>query len=247
MKLASAAPSQPAPPDHQRHPGAPRSGGDLQRRGGEAPTLPRPRPARRRPATEMPPQPANLGTGNGILGVLPASSVPAASRPQAAGLCGLRRHAPSRKPSSRTRAIKPAAAGAHTGWIIQVGALESESEARAAHRSRPQSGARPARQGRSVHRAGRRQGRRKAVPRPLRRPRARSGRSGMPDAEARRHFLHHRSQLIPSRSDLKSQSRRHKRRLCCFSAHSPRWRSTLFDAATPSPVPFANFSSRIYG
>ena len=32
-------------------------------------------------------------------------------------------------------AIKPAAAVAHTGWIIQVGALETESEARAAHRS----------------------------------------------------------------------------------------------------------------
>jgi hypothetical protein len=31
----------------------------------------------------MPPQAANFGTGNGILGVLPASSVPAASRPQA--------------------------------------------------------------------------------------------------------------------------------------------------------------------
>jgi hypothetical protein len=30
-----------------------------------------------------PPQAANFGTGNGILGVLPASSVPAASRPQA--------------------------------------------------------------------------------------------------------------------------------------------------------------------
>ncbi len=33
----------------------------------------------------------------------------------------------SRRPSSKTAPIKPVAA--HTGWIIQVGALESESEA----------------------------------------------------------------------------------------------------------------------
>jgi len=75
------------------------------------------------PATaEMPRQPANFGTGNGVLGVLPASSQAMAyadpkaqiqSQPQAIQQNG---------------AIKPVAA--HTGWIIQVGALESESEAR---------------------------------------------------------------------------------------------------------------------
>ena len=51
-------------------------------------------------AAEMPPQPANHGTGNGVLGVLPASSMPASS-----GLAGdgLRRSRPrSRRPSSRT-------------------------------------------------------------------------------------------------------------------------------------------------
>src|SRR5260370_27476342 len=32
---------------------------------------------------EMPPQPANHGTGNGLLGVLPASSVPPSPSPQA--------------------------------------------------------------------------------------------------------------------------------------------------------------------
>ena len=76
--------------------------------------------------TEMPPQPANHGTGNGILGVLPASNTPPAPASQAMAYA---------EPASRAQpqtiqqngAIKPASA--HTGWIIQVGALESESEA----------------------------------------------------------------------------------------------------------------------
>ena len=88
----------------------------------------------------------------------------------------------------------------------------------------PAPGQRPAQQGRSLHRAGRRQGQPHAVPRPLRRPRARSGRSGLPHAQARRHFLHYRSQLIVI-CRLKLQSRRRKRRLCCFRAHSRDRRS----------------------
>ena len=76
--------------------------------------------------TEMPPQPANHGTGNGILGVLPASSPPPAPASQAMAYA---------EPASRAQpqtvqqnvAVKPASA--HTGWIVQVGALESESEA----------------------------------------------------------------------------------------------------------------------
>jgi len=76
--------------------------------------------------TEMPPQPANHGTGNGILGVLPASNTPPAPASQAMAYA---------EPASRAQpqtiqqngAIKPG--NAHTGWIIQVGALESESEA----------------------------------------------------------------------------------------------------------------------
>jgi D-alanyl-D-alanine carboxypeptidase len=78
--------------------------------------------------TEMPPQPANHGTGNGILGVLPASSVPPALASQAMAYA-----APASPAQPQTvqqnGAIKPASA--HTGWIIQVGALESEREARA--------------------------------------------------------------------------------------------------------------------
>ena len=76
--------------------------------------------------TEMPPQPANHGTGNGLLGVLPASSAPPSSASQALAYAD-----PTPRPQPQTvqqsGAIKPAA---HTGWIMQVGALESESEAR---------------------------------------------------------------------------------------------------------------------
>ena len=79
--------------------------------------------------TEIPPQPANHGTGNGLLGVLPASSVPPSSTPQAMAYAD---PAPRAQPQlqiiQQNGAIKPATA--HTGWIVQVGALESESEAR---------------------------------------------------------------------------------------------------------------------
>jgi D-alanyl-D-alanine carboxypeptidase len=77
--------------------------------------------------TEMPPQPANHGTGNGLLGVLPASSLPPSFTPQAMAYAV---PAPRAQPETlqQNGAIKPVAA--HTGWIVQVGALESESEAR---------------------------------------------------------------------------------------------------------------------
>ena len=77
--------------------------------------------------TEMPPQPANHGTGNGVLGVLPASSVQPASSTQAMAYAD---PAPRAQPQTvqQNGAIKPAVA--HTGWIIQVGALESENEAK---------------------------------------------------------------------------------------------------------------------
>jgi D-alanyl-D-alanine carboxypeptidase len=77
--------------------------------------------------TEMPPQPANYGTGNGILGVLPASSVPPSSTSQAMAYAPALRSQPQPQTIQQNGAIKPATV--HTGWIIQVGALESESEA----------------------------------------------------------------------------------------------------------------------
>jgi D-alanyl-D-alanine carboxypeptidase len=77
----------------------------------------------------MQPQPANHGTGNGILGVLPASSLPSTSPPQALAYADPSPRAqPLPQAVPQNGAIKPEAA--HTGWIIQVGALETESEAR---------------------------------------------------------------------------------------------------------------------
>jgi D-alanyl-D-alanine carboxypeptidase len=72
-------------------------------------------------AEPMPPQPANHGTGHGLLGVLPASSVPQAVAAVDA--------APRTQPQAiqQNGAIKPVV---RSGWIIQVGALETESEAR---------------------------------------------------------------------------------------------------------------------
>jgi D-alanyl-D-alanine carboxypeptidase len=73
---------------------------------------------------EMPPQPANHGTGRGVLGVLPASTTPTATAMASAD--------PSSRPQpqavQQNGAIKPVAV--RTGWIIQVGALETEGEAR---------------------------------------------------------------------------------------------------------------------
>jgi D-alanyl-D-alanine carboxypeptidase len=78
-----------------------------------------------RTEAEMPPQPAGHGTGHGLLGVLPASSLPPSSAPQAMASAD---SAPRPQPQAvQQTAAKPPAA--RTGWIIQVGALESEDEA----------------------------------------------------------------------------------------------------------------------
>ena len=93
-------------------------------------------PARIEPArieaarSDLPPQPPGHGTGDGVLGVLSASSVPAASNSQAMAYAD---PAPRPQPPSQplaiqqNGAIKPVAT--HSGWIVQVGALETESEA----------------------------------------------------------------------------------------------------------------------
>ncbi len=75
--------------------------------------------------SEMPPQPAGHGTGNGILGVLPASS---ASHGGTAMAYAAPAPAPAPQAVQQAGSIKPATA--HSGWLIQVGALGSESEAR---------------------------------------------------------------------------------------------------------------------
>ncbi len=78
--------------------------------------------------TEMPPQPANHGTGNGLLRVLPASSLPPSPTPQQAMAYADPAPRAQLQIVQQNGAIKPAAT--HTGWIVQVGALESEGEAR---------------------------------------------------------------------------------------------------------------------
>ncbi|WP_024508669.1 D-alanyl-D-alanine carboxypeptidase [Bradyrhizobium sp. ARR65] len=127
LKLASAASSQPAPPVTSAlpptRPDVAETSNALVARAetgrGEPPKADTAKPETAR--TDLPPQPPGFGTGNGILGVLPASSVPSSSPPQAMA------YAASSQPAPQSAVSKSAAV--HTGWIVQVGALESESEA----------------------------------------------------------------------------------------------------------------------
>ena len=131
MKLASAGPSQPATPITNAVPPArpevpETSSAVVAKAETNKAEISKLEVAR----TEMPPQPANHGTGNGILGVLPASSVPPSSAsPQAMAYADpTPRAQPQPSAVQQNGATKPVAA--HTGWIIQVGALETEGEAR---------------------------------------------------------------------------------------------------------------------
>jgi D-alanyl-D-alanine carboxypeptidase len=146
MKLASAGPNQPAP-SVTTHAMAPRA--DVaetsnavvakvdQAEAAKAefvrPEIVRPGPAR----TALPAQPPGHGTGNGVLGVLPASSVAAAPSPPSQAMAyaePVRPQPPAQvtppQVVQQNGAIKPVVpASARSGWIVQVGALESESEA----------------------------------------------------------------------------------------------------------------------
>ncbi|UPK32297.1 D-alanyl-D-alanine carboxypeptidase [Bradyrhizobium sp. 186] len=73
--------------------------------------------------TELPRQPAGFGTGNGILGVLPAATA-AAPVPAAPKLASADPAPQPIQMSATTRSVVT-----HSGWIVQVGALESENEA----------------------------------------------------------------------------------------------------------------------
>jgi D-alanyl-D-alanine carboxypeptidase len=120
MKLASADPAQPTTPVTNAIP-APRSA--VPETSGSIVAKAELNKAEMN-KVEMPPQPANHGTGRGVLGVLPASSAPTAQAMASAD--------PSSRPQPQSiqqnGAIKPGAV--RTGWIIQVGALETEGEAR---------------------------------------------------------------------------------------------------------------------
>jgi D-alanyl-D-alanine carboxypeptidase len=135
MKLASAAPSQPAPPVTSAI-APPRAdiaetSNAVVARAETVKSEPAPEVAR----SDLPPQPPGHGTGNGILGVLPASSLPpsqpyASSAPQQA-MASLA-PAPAAQPAPAPMAVQSSASSKpHTGWIVQVGALDSESEAQA--------------------------------------------------------------------------------------------------------------------
>jgi D-alanyl-D-alanine carboxypeptidase len=150
MKLASAGPTQPTPPvtthaiaraemaETSNAVVAKVDKAEAARTEFVRPEIVRPEPAR----TALPPQPPGHGTGNGLLGVLPASSVAASAVPasQAMAYAAPARAEPQPTPAAQAPAppqavqqngaIKPAVpASARTGWIVQVGALESESEA----------------------------------------------------------------------------------------------------------------------
>jgi D-alanyl-D-alanine carboxypeptidase len=143
MKLASAGPSQPAPPITNAIPPAraevAETSNAVVAKAAETNKVEAAKVA-------MPPQPANHGTGQGILGVLPASSLAQQAPSQASSAqaspsqatpsqaLAYADPAPRAQPQAvqQNGAIKPAApaTATHTGWIIQVGALESESEAK---------------------------------------------------------------------------------------------------------------------
>ncbi len=122
-KLASAAPSQPAPPVTNAIPPRPEVAETSSAVVASA-DVAKTDAARSAARAEMPPQPAGFGTGNGILGVLPASSLqqPTSSPQTVAAL--------QPQAVSPAAVAKPTQPAVHTGWIIQVGALESEDEAR---------------------------------------------------------------------------------------------------------------------
>lgn len=123
IKLASAAPTNPITTISRSE-------------AAESAVLPSARPEPARP--ELPPQPAGYGTGNGILGVLPASSAQSPSQQTLAYAEPIAQpqmtqprvqtQSPLQQQALATEsATRPAAT--HSGWIVQVGALESKDEA----------------------------------------------------------------------------------------------------------------------
>ena len=137
-KLASAAPAQHAPPVTSAIPqppaGVPETSNAVVARAAET----RVEPARQEYAppamrTELPPQPPGHGTGNGLLGVLPASSLTAAAPASAPAPQVVAAVSPAPQPPAQPQApqhdVATRPAAVHTGWIVQVGALESEDEA----------------------------------------------------------------------------------------------------------------------
>ena len=151
MKLASTAPSQPGPPVtsalKQSQPALPETSSAVVAKAAE---IAKPEPVKSEPTrAELLPQPPGHGTGNGLLGVLPASSFaaapPAPQQPAAVAAVPQTATATAAFPvvvataqpmpppppvqpqtTQQNGAIKGVV---HPGWIVQVGALETEDEA----------------------------------------------------------------------------------------------------------------------
>jgi D-alanyl-D-alanine carboxypeptidase len=141
MKLASAGPSQPAPAiiASVPQPVIPETSNAVVAKAAE---FARPEPVKSEPARvdaarpEMPPQPPGHGTGNGVLGVLPVATAPAPQKPvpqQVASAAPQPPPAPVVQPAAQAPQAMPPSATVkvHTGWIVQVGALETQAEAQA--------------------------------------------------------------------------------------------------------------------
>jgi len=132
IKLAAAGPSQPAAPPVtsaiSARPEIAETSSAVVANAAEA----KAEAAREALRAAMPQQPAGHGTGNGVLGVLPASSLtqapPQTPHAQAMAFADPASHAQPQA-VQQNDAVKPAAV-VRTGWIVQVGALESESEAK---------------------------------------------------------------------------------------------------------------------
>jgi D-alanyl-D-alanine carboxypeptidase len=136
MKLASAAPSSSAAPIANAAPPeraeVPETSNAVVAKAEVVKTEPAKAEPTKPETSPLPAQPPGFGTGNGILGVLPASAVAPQPSRQAVAYA-----APGSAPAPQTvsqpaavqqyGAIKPVAV--HTGWIVQVGALDSEDEA----------------------------------------------------------------------------------------------------------------------
>ena len=200
MKLASAGPSQPAaPPITNAIPARPEvaeTSSAVVANAAEA----KAEAAREALRAAMPQQPAGHGTGNGVLGVLPASSLSQApSHASHAQTLAYADPAPRAQPQQPCNRTTPSSRPRRR-WFAPAGSSRS---ARSKAKAKPSSGSispapRPAPCSARPIPSPRRSSPRTthAIPRPLRRSRSRFCRSGMPHAQARRHFLHDRSQLI---------------------------------------------------
>jgi D-alanyl-D-alanine carboxypeptidase len=130
LKLAAAGPSQPVAPVAGAAPprvDVPETSSALIARADGSKSEPAAR-------SDLPPQPPGFGTGNGILGVLPASSLPPSSTTSSTSSQQMMAYASPQpqpretsQPAQQAAAAKPAVV--RTGWIVQVGALDSENEA----------------------------------------------------------------------------------------------------------------------